>query len=125
MDILAEGLNMLATTRDAEMASPAVYRRVNGQTVTINVTPARTDWQEENTSGVVTARRSHDFITLTESLAIAGVKFEPATGDEVIVSRAGRTYTYRVIPGSGVPCFEYTSEQRYSVRIRTLLKGVV
>lgn len=122
-NILADGLNMLATERDAEMSSAVTYRRFNGQTLTVRATSGRTDWTEQSDSGVVVEKRSHDFIILADSLRWGGVRFDPNPGDEVIATVAGVQITYRVMPNSGLPCWSYTSSENLSVRVRTTRRG--
>lgn len=122
-NILADGLNMLATERDAEMSSAVTYRRFNGQTLTVRATSGRTDWTEQSDSGVVVEKRSHDFIILADSLRWGGVRFDPHPGDEVIATVAGVQITYRVMPNSGLPCWSYTSSENLSVRVRTTRRG--
>jgi hypothetical protein len=122
-NLLADGLNALANDRNAEMASTATYRRFNGNTLTVCATSGRTDWTEQSESGVVTEKRSHDFIILTSLLVFGGVRFDPQPADEITTTIGGVTLTYRVMPNSGLPCWAYTSSERASVRVRTALRG--
>lgn len=103
------------------MASPVTYQR--GATVlSIRATAARNEYQVEDSVGVQARVEVRDFLIRSQDLSTLSPG-EPAEGDLIIETVAGRTLTYTVAGPAGMTPWRYSDEGRLTLRIHTVLNN--
>ena len=117
MNLLERGQQWLNEQRHAHMATEVTYAR-SKQTVTLNATIGRTEFEVNDQYGGLIRSQARDFIVRTEDLVLGGEPTLPQRGDRIIETIDGRTYTHEVMSVMG-DLWKYGDEHRHSLRIHT------
>ncbi len=111
-DVLRDGLTWLDTQRASHMASPVEYRRPP-DTLAVNATFGKTDYEVSDESGLTVGSHVWDFLITAVEFSPEG--FEPEPGD--VIAANGRKYEVMNLGGEG--CWRWSDPYRTTMRIHT------
>jgi len=114
-DLLASGAAWLADQLAAGAARPCRYYRGADYGI-VNATIGRSQFEAQNTSGVVETWQSRDFIIRAGSLPFG----EPMRGDKIVEQIGGIDVTYEVASPRNTAWWEYGDTFRQTVRVHTV-----
>ncbi len=116
-DLLNSGLAWLTGQLQAHAARPITYRRA-AQTVIVNATLGRRDFEADSTEGRLYIR-ANDFLVRTTDLVLGGQAILPERGDQIDVDFSGQVATFEVLAQDGIPPWEYSDPHQLMLRIHT------
>jgi len=117
-DLLASGASWLADQLAAGAAKSCRYYRGMDYGV-VNATIGRSQFEAQNTSGVIETWQSHDFIVRSGMLPFG----DPMRGDRIVETLNGVDVTFEVASPHNTAWWEYADSFRQTVRIHTVAKS--
>ncbi|TVQ64480.1 MAG: hypothetical protein EA379_01295 [Phycisphaerales bacterium] len=121
-DLLERGSEFLSRKRHAHMSRTVVYSR-GGETVELQATVGRTEFEQQDRFGVLQRTESKDFLVRSEDLVFSGARVEPQFHDRILDSDGSQTWIYEVMAPGGEPPFRFSDHSRRTMRIHTKLVG--
>jgi len=116
IDLLERASSWLADQR-AKFASRLVtYQRKAGGSITVNACLGSSQFEAENSQGLIERYESRDFLVKASELVMDGETFLPQHGDRIVDGQAGMTYE---VLEAGGECWRYSDPHRISLRIHT------
>jgi hypothetical protein len=121
----AIGSAWLASLRTPATETVVTYSRpgtppASPQTVTVAATPGKTEFDIENSVGVVERFVSRDYTITRIDLVLGGVVVEPQSGDQITEIANGATCVYEVmLPGGKGDCWRWSDQYHNSIRVHT------
>lgn len=119
-DLLKDGLGWLEDQRAIHLAHEVAYSR-DGNSVTLDATVGRTQFEQQDEFGRVIRYQSRDYLIAAEDLILGGNQVEPAEGDGIRETIGGQTHVYRVMSPGDEPPFRWSDPYRKTFRIHTKL----
>ena len=95
-----------------------------GDSGSLSVTVGKTEWPVVDTSGVQVAFETRDYMIAAEDLVVGGDTILPRRDDVIVETVGGRTFTYRVIDGDGIPPYKFSDVDKTALRIHTKIFSV-
>lgn len=107
----------------AHASQPVTYIRLtNGYQVSVDATDGPASSMLEDGQVVTLGREDRDFaITAADLKDAGGIPFEPVRGDQIRLTRNGKTYTYRVELGDTQAAWDWTDSSQTRRKVRTKL----
>ena len=110
----------LGDQRHKHATSPVTYRRGDRQVDDVPATIGRTEYQQEDSYGILLRAETRDYIIRVADLAIDGVETLPEVGDRIEELQCGTVYVYEVLPiGAQQQHWRYADPFRQTIRIHT------
>ncbi len=119
-DLLQKGSAWLTEQMQKFAAQPVVYVRGN-QSLPVQATIGRTEFDEADAYGVVQRVVSRDYLFPASALATLTGSNRPQRGDEVQETRDGVLHRYQVIAPQGEPHWRYADAFQLVLRVHTKL----
>jgi hypothetical protein len=117
-DLLQQASAWLDRVRKTNLARTVTYGR-GEQSVEVQATVGRTDFEAVDAYGAVERTESRDFLVLAADLVLAGTAVLPEPGDRVREVQDGKTYVYEVMAPAKEPCWKWSDPYRRTLRIHT------
>ncbi|MBI3866814.1 MAG: hypothetical protein HY290_33460 [Planctomycetia bacterium] len=115
-DLLQSGLAWLAQKLKQHASRQVTYERgVNS--VVLLATPAKTQFEQSDTSGLKVDSEIRDFLIAPADLVLAGEMVLPERGDLIRESDGSTLHLFEVVPVGGEPPYRYTDPYRNLFRI--------
>jgi len=121
-DKFATAAAWLAKQRKSHLSSPVVYRRGLAQIDELSATKTAQQVEHDgNVNEIDEELASADWIVTTVDLVFDESATLPLSGDLIVETAGGVTYTWEVMAVGVEPCFRYCDPSRVSLRIHTKL----
>lgn len=117
-NLLQTGSDWLEGMRDSYASQSITYSR-GSDTVTLNATFGKTDYEVDDEYGVRVKGETTDFLLLADELVLDGTKELPDRGDRISVVRNAVSIVYEVVPLSGQGCYRFSDSFGKTLRIHT------
>ncbi|MBK8915040.1 MAG: hypothetical protein IPM64_10660 [Phycisphaerales bacterium] len=117
-DLLDQGSAWLEAQRQRFMTRSIVYQR-SDQTVALQATIGRTEFEQVDEFGVVHKLQSRDFLVRAQDLVLNSELTLPKAGDRVRETVDDVTYVYEVMSPGAEPPWRYSDLYRQTLRIHT------
>jgi hypothetical protein len=117
-DLLEQGSAWLESQRHAYMTRAVVYVR-GVESVELNATIGRTEFEQDTGQGGIRRIESRDFLVRGEDLILTGGPALPKAGDRIRETVDSVTYVYEVMAPGGEPPYRYSDCYRRTLRIHT------
>ena len=114
VDLLVQGAAWLNAQRHAHMSHSVTYAR-GGDTVELNATAGRTEFEQVDDYGIVHKIESRDFLIRATDLVLNSVTVLPAVGDRV----TDGAHVYEVMPLGTEPPYRFSDAAHATLRIHT------
>lgn len=115
-DLLERGSAWLEDQRTRHMTRTVTYERA-GNTVDVQATIGRTEFEQADEFGVIHKIESRDYLVLTADLVLEGVQTLPKAGDHVRETDGSVIFVYEVMAPGDEPPFRYSDPYRRALRI--------
>ncbi len=112
-NILKKGIDFLAEKLKAHASEIVVYKR-GLDTITIQATSGKTNYQIEDESGFKIGGLVIDFLFAAQDLVINGTQTTPQAGDQIKINSA--IYEVMFLPDG---CWRYSDPYRTIIRLHT------
>ncbi len=116
-DMLETGADWLADQMEAHAAQPVTYWR-GTDSVALNATIARTEYDAVDEHNVTVRLVAEDFIIRAADLILSGVAIEPKRGDRIKRTIGDDVLVFEVMPVAGEDAWQ-ADEHRKQFRIHT------
>ncbi len=117
-DLLKTGSDWLEEQRKKHCSTTVTYRR-GEDSVEVNATIGRGEFEVESDYGVIERTESRDFLILAADLVLGGVAAMPQRGDRIREADDGKTYVYEVMAPGSEPVWRYSDPYRKTLRVHT------
>ena len=117
-DLLEQGLGWLDDQRHAHMTRTVTYER-GVDSVSLDATIGRTEFEQVEESGIVQKLESRDFLVRAADLVLAAQVTLPRAGDRVRETAGGQTFVYEVMAPGSEPPWRYSDPYRRALRVHT------
>jgi hypothetical protein len=121
-DLLSRGARWLGEQFERHLSRTVRYTR-SGAACSIRATLGRTEYQVDDTSGMVLRYTDRDYIFRADRLVLDGGRTLPAPGDRIeeLDGEDGTLKTYEVMPLGDSQCYRFCDPQRHVLRVHTKL----
>ena len=116
--MLEAGSNWLQQQRKKHATRTVDYRR-GMETVSVEATVGRTQFEQDDGAGVIVRTEVRDYLIDTIDLVIGGVQVLPNRGDQIEEMVDGKLFIYEVMPIGQEPHWRYSDPYRKTLRIHT------
>lgn len=117
-DVIKQGQAWLADQITTHASRSVVYRR--GELgVELVATVAKSHYQQDDGSGVITRSQVRDFLIDTQSLLLSIIGSLPRRGDKIVEIDGDQTFVFEVMALGGEPPWRYSDPFRLKLRIHT------
>ncbi len=117
-DLLETGSNWLQGQRKKHVTREVAYLR-GVDSVTVRATVGRTIFEQDDGTGVIVRTEVRDYLIDTADLVLDGQPALPERGDRIEEIKAGRKFTYEVMPLGTEPHWRYSDPYRTTLRVHT------
>jgi len=117
-NLLQWGSNWLEDQRTRHTTTAVTYRRGASQ-VEVLATIGKTEFEMENSTGILERTESRDYLILTADLVLDGLPTLPNRGDRVRETVGANIFIYEVMAPGGRPHYRYSDPYRKTLRIHT------
>lgn len=117
-DVLADGMAWLESQRREHLSTTVVYER-DGDSLPLPATIGRTEFEIEDTTGVLEKVVIRDFLIAAADLVFAGSTTLPERGDLVRETVGSEVHVHEVVGPGGEPAWRYADPYRNTLRIHT------
>ena len=117
-DLLRTGSDWLAGQLGRHASGQVEYFR-GDDSVTVNATVGRTEFEIDDGSGVLQRIEARDFLIAAGDLVLAGQAALPQRGDRIKESQNGTVYVYEVMAPGQEPHYRFSDPYRKLLRIHT------
>ena len=123
-NMLERGSQWLSDQIDHYAASSVLYRR-GSLTVPVQAGMGRTTFDLTDSSGILVAVESRDFLISATNLTLDEMPIIPEVGDRIIETIGSKLHAYEVSNFGAEQCYRYCDPYRHKLRIHTKYVGVV
>ena len=123
-NMLDQGSLWLSDQIDDHVSSNVLYRR-GSLTVPVQAGKGRTTFELTDTSGILVAIESRDFLISTANLLLDEMPILPGVGDRIIETIGDKLHAYEVSNFGSEQSYRFCDPYRHKLRIHTRYLGVV
>lgn len=117
-ELLADAAAWLGGQHKQHNSRSVTYRR-GGESVALQATVGRTEYEQTDAEGVTTFSRIRDFLLTASDLDFGGGPVLPELGDVIEETQSGTTFTYAVLVDPSGEHFRWSDPFRTVLRIHT------
>ena len=122
-DLLQVGSDWLADQLKSHASRSVTYSR-GAQSVAVNATIGKTEFEIEDDAGVVQRIESRDFLIQAADLLLGGSITLPVAGDQIRETQGSNTFVYEVMAPGNEPPYQFSDPYRKLLRIHTKHVGI-
>ena len=100
------------------MSEAVTYHR-GADSVEVQATIGKTDFEVDNGTGILQRIESRDFLILAADLILAGQEIEPQRGDRIRETCRDKVYVYEVLAPENEDCWRHSDTFKKTLRIHT------
>jgi len=115
-DLLQTGLSWLAGQLHEHASRPVIYER-GTNSVVVQATPGKTEFEQTDAQGFKTVSEVRDWLIPTTELVLANVLTLPERGDRIRETEGDVVHVYEVVPVGGEPPYRFTDPYRTLLRV--------
>ena len=123
-NMLEQSSQWLSDQIDDHVSSNVLYRR-GSLTVPVQAGKGRTTFELTDTSGILVAIESRDFLISTANLLLDELPILPEVGDRIIETISGTLHAYEVADFGSEQSYRFCDPYRHKLRIHTRYIGVI
>ena len=123
-NLLGKAVEWLDTQCVRHLSWPVTYVR-GEHSVEVQAAVGRTEFEDDNGTGVLEKVESRDFLIRASDLVLDGPAVLPERGDRIREEQDGMLYVYEVMAPGREPCWRYSDPYRRALRIHTKLVDTV
>ena len=117
-DLLEQGLGWLNDMRGKHMSQTVVYGRA-GDSVEVQATLGRTEYEVTDEAGVTVQAVATDFIAAAADLVLSGQLVSPEPGDQIRVTAGANVLVYEVMDLGGAGHYRPGDAYGNALRVHT------
>ena len=117
-DLLSNGMAWLESQRREHLSTSIVYER-DGDSLPLPATIGRTEFEVEDTTGVLEKVVTRDFLVAAADLVLGGSTTLPERGDLVRETVGNEEHVHEVVGPGAEPAWRYSDPHRNTLRIHT------
>ena len=117
-DLLQTGSDWLEDQRTEHCSKAVTYHR-GGDSVQVQATIGRTEFEVQTEHGVIEKYESRDFLVLAEDLVLSSQQTVPQDGDRIKEAIGGDTLVFEVMAPGEEPPWRYSDPYHKTLRIHT------
>ncbi len=121
-NLFQQGSELIEKVHSQSLSVSVTYRR-GTDSVTLSATPIFARRQATDESGFIIEYEQPDFVLSTADLILDESQTIPELGDEIELTRNGKTETYEVAKGPSDSHWRYADPYGYQIRVHTIHTG--